>query len=237
MCLDIEHFLKVSLIKFIEDRVNSGEEEDGYKIVSDYISDANQSSIVEKANNIKMRSSKIASKLNQNVSNPYCGNLIAKYKSEMPIWALVEVISFGDLLDIINYCIENYGMTLPVDRVCLDRVRQIRNATAHNNCIINDLRSSKNGPKTPPFITNYVVSAKIGGNMRQKKLSNPRINQIVHLFWAYKNIVTSEYTRSIRIKELQDLMNNRIVEHKEYFHNNTLLTSTYDFFYKLVNNF
>lgn len=237
MCLDIEHFLKVYLIKFIEDRVKSGADEDGYKIVLDYISDANQASIVDKANNIKIRSSKIASKLKQNVSNPYCGNLIAKYKSEMPIWALVEVISFGDLLDIIDYCIDNYGMTLPVDRVSLDRVRQIRNATAHNNCIINDLRSSDDGPKTPSFITKYVVSAGIGVNMRKKKLSNPRINQIVHLFYVYKNIVTSNNTRSIRIKELQDLMNTRIIEHKEYFNNNTLLTSTYVFFRKLANNF
>lgn len=237
MCLDIEHFLKVYLIKFIEDRVKTGADEDGYKIVLDYISDVNQSSILDKANNMKKRSSKIAAKLRQNVNNPYCGGLIDKYKSEMPIWALVEVISFGDLLDILNYCVDNYGMLLPVDKGSLDRVRQIRNATAHNNCIINDLRSSKKAIKTPSYITQYVVSAGIGQNMRCKKLSNSRINQIVHLFYVYKIVVTSNNTRAIRIKEFQDLMNNRIVKHKEYFQNNDLLISTYRFFYKLVNNF
>lgn len=233
MCLDIEHFLKVYLISFVEHRVLSGTDEDGYKIVLDYISDANQASIVDRASNIQRRSAKVAGKLRQNLNNPYCGNLITKYQSDMPIWALVEIISFGDLLDIIDYCVDNYSMPLPIDRVCLDRVRQIRNATAHNNCIINDLRPCQNGPKTPQFITAFVGSAGIGKNMREKKLSNSRINQIVHLFYAYNKIVTSTNTRTNRINELRELLDTRIVKHSNYFAKNDLLTSTYDFFLKL----
>lgn len=233
MCLDIEHFLKVYLISFVENRVLSGTDEDGYKIVLDYISDANQASIVDRASNIQRRSAKVAGKLRQNLNNPYCGDLITKYQSDMPIWALVEIISFGDLLDIIDYCVDHYSMPLPIDRACLDRVRQIRNATAHNNCIINDLRPCQNGPKTPQFITAFVGSAGIGKNMREKKLSNSRINQIVHLFYAYNKIVTSTNTRTNRINELRELLDTRIVEHSDYFVKNDLLTSTYDFFLKL----
>lgn len=233
MCLDIEHFLKVYLIKFVEDRVTAGTDEDGYKIVSNYLSDANQECEEKRLANQKKRTDKFNKRVSSNKYNPYCGNLISKYQSQMPIWAFVEIIAFGDLLDIIDYCVENYSMRLPIDRVCLDRVRQIRNATAHNNCIINDLNSSKKRAKTPWFITSFVSGAGIGENMREKKLSNPRINQIVHLFYAYNVIVTSRNTRSIRVKEIQDLFNNRIVEHAEYFATNTVLTSTYDFFLKL----
>jgi hypothetical protein len=197
------------------------------------MSDANQTSIVDRASNIQRRSAKVAAKLRQNLNNPYCGDLITKYRSDMPIWALVEIISFGDLLDIIDYCVDNYSMPLPIDRACLDRVRQIRNATAHNNCIINDLRPCQNGPKTPQFITAFVGSAGIGKNMREKKLSNSRINQIVHLFYAYNKIVTSTNTRTNRINELRELLYTRIVKHSNYFAKNDLLTSTYDFFLKL----
>lgn len=69
MCLDIEHFLKVKLIKGAED----DPEEDGYTIVECFLkTEAGQqanSSIIQKKN------------------NPYCGNLIKAYQDEMPIWA------------------------------------------------------------------------------------------------------------------------------------------------------
>ena len=237
MCLDIEHFLKVFLINYIESRVKSNTGEDGYRIISDYLSDSMRQSIVDRANNIKKRSFKIASKLSSNVYNPYCGSLILKYRDDMPIWAFVEIISFGDLLDIIDFCVENYSMKLPIDRACLDRVRQIRNATAHNNCIINDLRSYIDGPKTPRFISTFVSDAGVGKNMRQKKLSNPRINQIIHLFYAYDIIVKSENTRSCRVLELKNLLEKRMLMHADYFSNNHMLTSTYEFFKKIVNAF
>lgn len=73
--------------------------------------------------------------------------------------------------------------------------------------------------------------------MREKKLSNARINQIVHLFYAYNTIVTSENTRAIRVKELKELLNNRIIEHSDYFTKNDLLISTYNFFQKLSQAF
>lgn len=233
MCLDIEHFLKVFLIKFVEDMVAAGTGEDGYKIVSDYIAYDNQQTVIVKDGN-RRRHVKLEDKLKQNISNPYCGNLLKKYKDDMPIWALVEIISFGDLLDILDYCVVVHSMELPVDRMCLDRVRQIRNATAHNNCIINDFQSTNKTPNTPSFITKFLISAGIGQNMRKKKLSNPRINQIAHLFYAYDKIVNSNNTRNSRVKELRDLLENRMIGHSDYFKNNTLLTSTYEFFLKLV---
>ena len=237
MCLDIEHFLKVRLISFVETLTQNDSGEDGYKIVLNYISDIHQTSFGEQATNMARRASKIANNLRNNTSNPYCGDLITKYKNEMPIWAFVEIISFGDLLKMVEFCMDNYGMNLPVDIGSLDRVRQIRNATAHNNGIINDLRASNCASKTPSYITKYVSSASIGKVMRDKKLSNARINQIVHLFYVYDNLVTSTNTRHMRIEELRNLMEVRIVEHKDYFAKNDLLTSTYTFFRKLMNNF
>ena len=236
MCLDIEHFLKVSLIKAVENHMQVGTGEDGYKIVTDFILDVSTISFKDRTANVSKRAGATIRKINQNVKNPYCDGLLKKYAEEMPIWAYVELISFGDLLDLIDYYSRVTGWSLPVDRKSLDRVRQIRNAAAHNNCIINDLSPSNEIIKTPMFITKFVSDAHVGQASRDKKLSNKRINQIVHLLYVYDNVVTSANTRRIRLNELNDLLSNRMTSNGQYFKQNALLSSTREFFVKLVAN-
>lgn len=234
MCLDIEHFLKVMLIKAVENNSTKGTGEDGYKIVTDFIFDTHQTSLKERTSVSSKRVSSVSRKISQNTQNPYCKGLIDSYSDEMPIWAFVELISFGDLEDLIEYYSNLTDWKAPIDNKSLDRVRQIRNAAAHNNCIINDLRSTNQNSKTPKFITDFVSKANVSSNSRKKKLSNKRINQIVHLLYIYDKVVKSENTRKIRLDELNKLMNERIVQHREYFSTNSLLTSTYDFFKKII---
>ncbi len=237
MCLDIEHFLKVNLIKAVENNLENGSGEDGYKIVTDFITDASGKNFEERSKAISRRSGAIFRKIGQNIKNPYCEGLMEKYRGEMPIWVFVEVISFGDLEDLVTFYAETSGWDAPIDAKSLDRVRQIRNAAAHNNCIINDLRPAvqpEQSVKTPRFITDFVSRADIGKAMRKKKLANRRINQIVHLLYVYDRVVTSENTRCTRLAELRDLLQTRMRAHAGYFSGNEMLTSTYDFFMKLV---
>ncbi len=221
MCLDIEHFLKVELIKMVETK-----EENGYSVVSDFI----------------MFHIDIPKKIEDNGKNPYCQGLIKKYKNNMPIWAFMEVISFGDLIKFTDFISQRFKWKPIVDLLTLDRVRQIRNATAHGNCIIYDLTPVKddrgNYPcKNPVYITQFVRNCGIGVSSMNKKLSNPRLSQIVHLLFTYNKIVQSSKTRNIRINEIKHLINNRMIEHVEYYRNNDLLISTYNFFKKIANNF
>ena len=231
MCLDIEHFLKVRLIKAVENNLNPPDGEDGYKVVADFLEN-NGGSGEQKGKSAKTP----LEKLGMNRHNPYCEGLIQKYQNEMPVWAFVEMISFGDLKALISFYSKYTGWQVPVDEQSLDRVRQIRNAAAHNNCIINDLRPEEKAGKTPLFITRFVSEAGVGKSMREKKLSNRRINQIVHLLYVYDKVVLSENTRKIRLAEVNDLLNNRMVCNKEYFDHNPLLTSSYEFFHKLISS-
>ena len=241
MALDIEHFLKVSLIKAVEDRMASVGDEDGYEIIRGFLLADDIQSISERAEKAAKRSSSFSRKINQNKHNPYCGGLIENYSDEMPVWTFVELGSFGDLRDLIEYYSVKTGWQLPVDLKSIDRVRQLRNACAHGNCIINDLcpvnqtKAGKKGVSSAPlFITQFVQKAGIGASSRQKKLSNSRINQIVHLLYVYDLIVTSDNTRNQRLNELRNLVNIRCKKHADYFRTNQLLTSTYDFFEKIV---
>ena len=47
------------------------------------------------------------------------------------------------------------------------------------------------------------------------------------------DIVISTNTRSIRLNELHQLINGRLIKNSAYFSSNQLLVSTYDFFKKL----
>ncbi|MBQ3200519.1 MAG: Abi family protein, partial [Clostridia bacterium] len=43
----------------------------------------------------------------------------------MPIWVFVELISFGDLEELIGYYASKTGWNIPVDMKSISRVRQI----------------------------------------------------------------------------------------------------------------
>ena len=237
MCLDIEHFLKVMLIRAIEQDAT----EDGYSIVLEYIFDSNNTIFSDRADKASQRANSIAKKVNSNNKNPYCGGLIAKYNDEMPVWAFIEIISFGDLLRFVKYVSDKIGWELPVDMMTLDRVRQIRNAAAHNNCIINDLNPNYNAKgkpqcSEPGYITQFVAGAGVGQNSRAKKLSNRRFSQIIHLLYAYDKVVASDNSRKLRLQELSDLVKKRMLEKKDYFTSNQLLVSTYEVFAKVVSS-
>lgn len=237
MALDIEHFLKVCLLDAVEDQMVNGE--DGYAIVSDYVFDSNNQNNDSRAENVSKRSREFHLKIAHSQSNPYCGGLVRKYADEMPIWAYIELISFGDLKDLIDFYSRKTRWKPPVDIKSLDRVRQLRNACAHGNAIINDLKPAKtneNSSVAPKFITEFVARAGVSKTTRDKKLSNPRINQIVHLLYVYDKVVIGEYTRTHRIEELKNLMDRRILENKEFFGSNDLLVSTYEFFKKIIEN-
>jgi len=235
MTLDIEHFLKVLLLKEVENNIKNGE--DGYSIIEGYLFCVGNQSTKDRAEISSKRSGSFYRKMTSNTKNPYCVGLVNKYADDMPVWACVELMSFGDLKDLIEYYANQTGWVLPVDIQSLDRVRQLRNACAHGNAIINDLTPVSGNPmksKAPPFITSFVINAGISKTSREKKLSNPRVSQIVHLLYVYDRLVTSKNTRTIRLEALNRLINERIPENKDYFQSNALLTSTYHFFRKII---
>ena len=237
MSLDVEHFLKVALIKAVEDRMALVGDEDGYEIIKGFLLADEYTSMSDRADASSKRCSSFSRKISQNKNNPYCGGLIKSYSAEMPVWTFVELASFGDIKDLICYYSNKIGWTIPADIKSLDRVRQLRNASAHGNCIINDLKAAQTArdvSSAPKYITDFVKKAGIGKASMLKKLSNQRINQLVHLLFVYDRVVTSEHTRKLRLGELHDLLDNRCLQHADYFVPNDMLTSTYEFFRKLL---
>lgn len=221
MALDVEHYSKVKLIKQIQTK-----KQDGYSIVYEYIS-----SLSDKDKGIYQ------TEINKNIKNPYCGSIYSKYHPNYPVWAFVEVIPFGRFVDFYQFCAGCFeDKRLKDDYFLLLSSKVLRNAAAHSNCILNDLALY-----TTQYKTNFNVSRelmKIDGmtkEIREKRTSNTRIQQITTLLYAHKSIVTSGGMHQHTSQMLQELMK-RIFYHIDYYKSNDLILSTFKFLKIVVDN-
>ena len=232
MCIDIEHDLKVLLLENLENDAG----EDGYDIVDNFLSN----------------NPYIVGKIEAASSSPFTGNLINKYftvhrvynaqkgKTEnritafdCPAWVLMELLSFGDFIRFYEYY---YGLKggMPVDISMINLVKSLRNGCAHNNCIIADLNP---GSSIAPAAIYRIIKTMpdINKNQRQKKLSCRAVLEFVSMLCVY-DMVVSEKVKKHRINELKQLFDVRIREKKGFFQKNQLITSTFDFVYKVIKN-
>ena len=215
MTLDIEHYLKVRLLKDLSE--NS--KEDGYSIVQEFFSHQPQvpSSITEKAR------------------NSYCEGLVQKYSDCFAAWNVVEVLSFGDL---VNFC-DSYYSKYPDKSINMGDfriVKFLRNAAAHNNCLINNLsENSGDGFSQNRHANTFLATIKgISTKTKTKKMGNRSVHDFVVMLYCFQNIVSSLGVKRRQIGELKALIDERFLRHRDYFSENSLLCSNYDFIKKVI---
>ena len=216
MALDIEHFMKVHLLNDIE----NNPEEDGYKIIQKFIAKDQHFNTLKKIQSHK--------------ASAYCKDLIDKYYPFFPAWVFVELISFGELAYLCDFYNEMYGVAIG-NRILLNSVRDIRNACAHSNCLINNLIPGNN--KAHQSIVDKVkLVTTISESSRDKKLSNKCIYDFVCLLYAYDDIVTSQETKNKRYQELEQFFEKHMLQNKDWFSNNNTITSSYTFVKKILDS-
>lgn len=225
LSLNCEHFLKVQLIRDI----TKNSIEDGYVIVEEFFK----------------KYPYIVNNINMKKSNSASADLIHKYENDWSVWNVVEVLTFGDFIKLFNLYYEIYPNPSAKEiKNLLWSLKFIRNAAAHNNCLLNSLRTpyqhthllSKDETIQP---TKALISriAKVYGiskNVRKKKIANPVIHDFLASLFLFDSVCTSDILRSKIFEELLDLMNVRFIKHKEYFTHDNLITSYYDFVKKVV---
>ena len=225
LALNTEHFLKVKLLKQCELH-----NEDGYAIVIDFFKELQ---INDKKYNTTYFE-RVSNELKRNQNNPYCGGIIAACSDGYAIWAFIEVISLGTLLDFYKFCANRFNDDdMKNDGFLMCSVRSLRNAAAHNNCIINDLRA-KDRNYTPDIQMLNELSS-IRKDTRNKRLLNVRVLQICTLLYTHKKIGSEAANKAAR-GLLNELMN-RMTKHKDYYEKNTILVGNFLFFKKIVDIF
>lgn len=214
LSLDIEHAIKLTLIRDIE----SNPSEDGYNIVSQFISN----------NTFAFNTSR---------SN-YCHSLINKYSSGQnacPIWAFCEIISFGELTRIYHLYDKLYPKRLPLKPLFIYAVRNIRNAVAHNNCLINDLTCKNNF--TNNEVANIVAQIpSISNRLRNEKLRHYFLHDFVALLYCYSTLIKSEGLKKHQYKKVKKLFYKRMLEKQNCYSNNNTIKSSFKFCHLIIKN-
>ena len=218
MALDLEHHTKLQLLRKMDDY-----NEDGYQVVQDYID-----SLDEKQRKI------FDSEINRNKGNIYCGDIIAKYKDAFPIWAFIEIVPFGRLVAFYGFCAERFSDRSMKDTFYrLLTCKEIRNASAHSNCILNNLKAKTAAHSTNAAVTLELMKIKgMNTNFRKNRMSNARIQQVVTLLYTHKDMVESEGIKRSESEDLKKIME-RVDKNYDYYNTNPMIKGTFDFL-KLV---
>ena len=115
-------------------------------------------------------------------------------------------------------------------------VRDLRNASAHSNCLINKLFEPLNsGCQIDSIISNYVKNIPgISAKTRAKNLNYRIVYNFITLIYIYDFVVPNGNTKLKRNTELKELFNIRMIRNKEYFTSNNRIISIYKFVKKVI---
>lgn len=227
MIIDIEHYLKVRILNTIESI-----EEDGYNIVNLYLErDFNDSKFPKRVHN----------SIRKKVTNEYYHKIFIKYDLDedskienIPVWEFLEIITFGELINFFDFFTTEYNLSDNKYVFILREINKLRNAVAHNSCVLSELDKKDNNHKIDILIINFLEDCNIGKENRNNKLANSRIRQITYTLYLFNVIVSSSGVRDNLKRDITDLFYGRIIYNVNYYNNNGLLKSIYDYFDKII---
>lgn len=228
MIIDIEHYLKIRILNTIEEIPN----EDGYKIVNLYL---------EHDFNDKEHPKRVHESIRRKVTNEYYQKIFSKYDLDkdtkienIPVWEFLEVITFGELINFFDFFTKYYKLDDNKYIFILREVNKLRNAVAHNSCVLSELDKKDNTHRVDTLVIKYLKDCRIGKENRNTKLSNSRIRQITYTLYMFNIIVSSEGVKNNVKHDITKLFYGRIILNGKYYNNNGLLKSIYDYFDKII---
>lgn len=206
--LSVEHSLKVNLLKDIQERGI-----DEFDIVDNYLK----------------KYPKILDEIEFRRETPYVKNLLAKYTHpNYPIWVLLEVIPFGEFVNFYKYYCNEYSCG-NFSYGLLYNVRNIRNASAHNNCVIHDL-ANKSGYYNKNLVD---ILDNLLPNIRNRtirdRLKNNSVQDFISLLIAIDMVIKSKELKTFYLKGINELFEGRMVRDAYLYKASPALNQMYAF--------
>lgn len=220
MTIQIEHALKVRL----QEKLCENELEDGFNIINVFEE-------YNRENNINFAPKK----------NPYNKDLIEKLSDEQyALWNILEVISFGESNILLECYMNLYGSI--IDSMDSDKlksllfcIKKLRNACAHNNCLIHNFNTEVNTNKSVrTYVTRNIENVSPATVTTQmKKLI---VNDFAVLLYSFSVIIEDENVKRGIEKELISFKE-RMKQNEAFFNSNITISSTFAFLDKLIDIF
>lgn len=191
MTLDVEHFCKTRLIT--ECAVT---EAGGHRVMREYMNslDDEQRQYVEQ-------------EIAKHQRSPYYQSTIEQDGEVLPIWEFVEAVSFGMIISLIRYCGNRHAdKKMVADYYALRSIKTLRNACAHNSCILSNLQAHGNSKRGAPHeVSKAVAALGISKRLRQRWLQTTPVAEIASLLYLYAEMVPDGSTRKRRLDSLEKL--------------------------------
>ena len=217
--LEIEHLLRVDL----NTKISDSPDDDGYKETEGFLK--NNPIIKAKINNV----------LDSSSSNPYIFDMTRKYKDSFAVWNLMEILSFGELIRLYDFYKPRLGLN---EKVCslLRYVKFARNASAHSNCMLNQLSGESKTNPSKTLKTFYSQKIKKMSPSVTKNLAIPAIHDFTACIFVFQLIVKNcnAYDRTTEsLKRLKSVMTQK----RKLFVDELNITSGLDFICEAIDYF
>lgn len=219
LCLDIEHVIKT---RFMRDITNNPKE-DGYEIVKKYIEMDYSVLVALYSNKDKSATKELIEKIKGN-------------EEEIPVWKMVEVLSFGRFIELYTLYYDTYGGSSYSSY--LGSVKFLRNAAAHNTCLLNSLRK--------PYaikinkcmdIMDALSKSKRFETSYKTKMENPVIHDFVVTLFVYYDALNTVGNRAVRdrgMAEVRHLFFDIMIRNKDFFVKNDVIVSDYRYICQVI---
>lgn len=220
LSLLIEHYLKIEL----SSAINLDDSEDGLSIVGSFFESNTQ----------------IKNMLYTNKSSLGSGEILNKYIDNMAYWHLIELLTFGQFTSFYRFYFNSRGIRNK-KIAYLNSVKSIRNASAHNVCLLNSIKKPykvyklDNGVlvENPLYknseLTNYISSLGYNKETRQTMLGNPIIHDFLSSLLLFCNLCKEEKTKNHIKGKITELFQIRMLKNYEYYQKNRKIIDTYKF--------
>ncbi len=211
MTIDFEHYLKV---KIINDSQNNPAD-DGYLVVEKFLETHNRiRNSIENLNN---------------TTTFYNRQVFEKYKETPSVWSLVELLAFSDFIDFYAHYYQFFHLKCEYTPH-FDSVRRLRNAAAHNACMISNLKSQS--WFHPDIETNFELlgaNLGIGNGTITTCMKVPVLNDFAVMLSNYSKLISSPRIKEKTFEEIISFFDDRMILHKDYFENISEIKNAYTF--------
>lgn len=224
--IDVEHFAKQGVLSRA-----AAEGEDGYAIVGDYVASLSHEGRRRLNAGLRARGG------TDERHDTYTGDLIACYLDGYPIWVFLEIAEFGTFVDFYLFCATRWNdEAMTQDHYVLKSVKALRNAAAHNSCIVNGFAPGSapaSFPSSKPLTDALNAAGMKNSRTRRAKLRNVRVAQIAATLYSLDAFCPKPSALSRHASRFAQVKGH-FEANIGYYRANNGIVSFFDFIWKLV---
>ena len=215
LTIDFEHYLKVKLVNDCQ----NNPKDDGFNVVQDFLENNPQTKTSMQT------TARLAS---------YNGISFEKYVENPAVWNFVEMINFFDFINFYSFYYAHFKIDCSYTKH-FDSVRRLRNASAHNVCMLSSFRPVQNF-RWDVDINFELLQGNIGisPGIITTSMKVPVLNDFAVLLSLYTKIVSSTKVRQKSLEEFTDFFDGRMILHKDYFEGMSTIKNAYQFARKVL---